>query len=198
MSLELIWTSQLYFVFSDHLANKLMPSEIKYVHLIIQMCNYFLFGCQLISSWNWGNYSLENTYYAFLKISLSMYKQAGTGWRGFLQNLSCSKIKWRLRIIFLSVFPSALSFLLYSSSSLYLPVLWEKIPICPILEVNKTSVKFYTIWFMLPLKCKSWDCVRTYNQAIVLGLCHNAFFRLIYAQILCWLAKWILAWADYH
>lgn len=100
MSLELIWTSQLCFLFSDHLANKLMPYEIKYVHLIIPMCNYFLFGCQLISSWNWGNYSLENTYYAFLKISLSIYKQTGTGWRGFLQNLSCSKIKWRLRIVF--------------------------------------------------------------------------------------------------
>lgn len=125
-----------------------MLSEIIRVHLITVMCNYLFFGYKLISLQNQfftREYIL--CFFFFLKISLSVSNEASIGWRGLLQNLSCCKMKWRVRTLTF-VFPSSLSFLLYSSSFLYLPALCEKIPSCPILEVNETSVEFNSIPLM--------------------------------------------------
>ena len=107
---------------------------------------------------------------------------------GALQNLSCYKMKWRVRT-FIFVFPSSLSFLLYSSSFLYLPVLCEKTPTCHILEVNETSVEFNSIPLMWLLNVNH-EIVGEYTMK---QLHHNAFFILICAQVLSRLAKWILA-----
>lgn len=132
-------------------------------------------------------------FFFFLKIFLSTYKEADKGWRGLLQKLPCYKMKWRIRT-FIFVFPSSLSFLLYSSSFLYLPVLYEKIPNCPMLGVNETSVEFNSILLMSLLNVNH-EGVGEYTMK---QLHHNAFFILLCAQVLSRLAKWILALSDCH
>lgn len=163
--------------------------------------------CATISSLviNWFHCRIssspESTYYVFLKISLSISKEASIGWRGLLQNLSCCKIKWRVRTLTF-VFPSSLSFLLYSSSFLYLPALCEKIPSCPILEVNETSVEFNSIPLMSLLNVNHENVgeytIYNIEYTTVGQLCHNVFFILIYAQVLSGLTKMTLAWSDFH